>query len=206
MRSLESFDGKALKPGLITKMCGLAKDVDVKALKNISANSSPVKIAEALCAFEKAAMRMVRETGVLAAMGRGIGGAELSAVYALALSLVCLRLEEDALRALQTGLNSQNSAKVSSACELLHMGEFPEGNTRPQNVRTVVSNIANSIGSYFASMRQSIDAAISNALGRDFEGDIPGEAQIVPAEFASIYKVIEKHVLETHGDEINHVV
>ena len=206
MRSLESFDGKALKPGLITKMCSLAKEADVKALKNISANSSPVKIAEALCAFEKAAMRMVRETGVLAAMGHGIGGAELSAAYALALSLVCLRLEEDSLRALQAGLNSQNSAKVSSACELLHMGEFPEGNTRPHNVRTVVSNIANNIGSHFASMRQSIDAAIAIALGRDFEGDIPGEAQIVPAEFASIYKVIEKHVLETHGDEINRVV
>ena len=52
MRSLESFDGKPLKPGIITKMCEVAQKVDIKALKNISANSSPVKIAEALCAFE----------------------------------------------------------------------------------------------------------------------------------------------------------
>lgn len=130
------------------------------------------------------------------------GGAELSACYALGLSLVCLRLEDDALRAIQAGLNSVNSAKVSSACELLRVGEFPDGNTQPQNVRTVISNIADSMGSHLTSMRQSIDGAIINVLGHDFDGDIPGEEQISPAEFASIYKVIEKHVLETHRNEI----
>ena len=145
---------------------------------------------------------MIRETGILAAMGPGLGGAELSAAYALGLSLVCLRLEENALRNLMAGLNSPNSSKVSSTCELLHEGEFPDGNTRPENVRTVISTVANSMGSRLASMRLGIDAAISNALGEEFNGDIPGEEQISPAEFASIYKVIEKHTLETHRADI----
>jgi len=202
MRALEPFEGKALKPGMITKMCEAAKKVDLRALKNVSANSSPARIAEALCAFEKGATQMVRETGMLATMGRVVGGAEFSACISLGLSLICLRLEEDALRGLQAGLGSLNSAKFSVACELLHAREFPDGNTRPENVRAAISGVANSIGSHFSSMRTSIEGAIVDALGVEFDGNRPEVEQITPAEFKAVYKVLEKHTLEVHRDRI----
>ena len=202
MRALEPFEGKALKPGMITKMCEAAKKVDLRALKNVSANSSPARIAEALCAFEKGATQMVRETKILDSLGHGIGGADLSACISLGLSLICLRLDEDALRGLQAGLGSLNSAKFSSVCELLNMGEFPEGNTQPQNVRAVISEVANSLGSGLMSMRNGIDSAIVDALGGEFNGNGPAQEQITPAEFKAVYKVLEKHTLEVHRDRI----
>ena len=202
MRALEPFEGKALKPGMITKMCEAAKKVDLGALKNVSANSSPARIAEALCAFEKGATQMVRETGILATMGPVVGGADLSACVSLGLSLICLRLEEDALRGLQAGLGSLNCAKFSVACELFHEMEFPEGNTQPQNVRAAISGVANSIGSLFSSMRTGIEGAIVDALGVEFDGNRPEAGPITPAEFKAVYKVLEKHTLEVHQDRI----
>ena len=204
MRALEMFEGKALKPGMIAKMCVAAKKVDLKALKNVSANSSPERIAEALCAFDKGATQMIRETGILGSLGHGVGGAELSSCASLGLGLICLRLEEEDLRGLRAGLFSMNGSLISAASNNLIAGQFPAGNTQPENVRTVISNVANSLGSMLSSMRLCTEEAIFDALGLEYDADRPIAEHISPADFKAVYKVFEKHALDVHRNEIAH--
>lgn len=101
---------------MITSMCALARKVNLKALRNISAEAAPSKILAAMCVLHKGAFDVRRDSGVLHQFNDP-GADDVGAVNAFAMAIVFSRCGDRTLRGLREGLHSENSAKVQLALE-----------------------------------------------------------------------------------------
>ena len=129
LRQLSLFGGKALRDGMVASMCALARKVNLKALRNISAEAAPSKILAAMCVLHKGAFDVRKNSGVLRQFNDP-GGDDVAAVNAFAMAIMFSRCDNKTLRGLRAGLCSENCGKVLAVAE--GIGK----NTKDDNIKT----------------------------------------------------------------------
>lgn len=201
---LEQACGKALPPGTIPGIFEAVRSFDLSAFQNLSAASSPVNIAKALCAFEKGINHVCRETGVLTALGgnANIGPEVRTAINGIVLTLICDRCGEDTLRGLKAAFASQNCGKVIAALDSMADEVFPEGTVRQPNVETVIVRTARGLGE-MGSTRWGVIAAINQALEQPYEDNYPKDVAPSNAEFKTVYRVFEDYAVAAQRNYVS---
>ena len=205
-RQFMCFGGKALKPGLITKMFKAAKKVDISALNGLPANASPKKMAEYLCSVEKAANAVIRGTNVWKEMGKELGSGDALPLNRLVMGILFSRCATESLKRALRGLYSENGCKVAQACTNFNDEEYSKsvGNEVRRQKPHVTSAIKTVVRSFapLASFRQAISQTLATMLGVKEPEASSDQLVIRDSEYLDIYKTFRQHTIENHPETV----
>ena len=184
LRQLSLFGGKALRDGMITSMCALARKVNLKALRNISAEAAPSKILAALCVLHKGAFDVGRDSGVLQQFNEP-GAVELGAVSSFAMAIMFSRCNDKTLRGLREGLCSNNCARALAIAG--DVGNLSED----ANVKRGALALR---GVFFSSSIWVLDDMLGGEPG--VQPDLGARFNVTPEDFNVCKRMIEAHAAQ----------
>jgi len=195
--------GKAFPKGVIARIFESVRGLDLSAIKNVSASSSPVKIAEAMCGFAKGLAKVKAETHALDSFNgaEGLAADIILPFDGLVLAIICDNCGEKALRSLRETMGSRNFGKAVAAFDNLWDERLPAGVDPRQEVTQLVMRT----GRYLCDAgftRTGILAAVNEAQGTPIVDEFPRNLEISPAEYRAIYNVLEKHVRQASAEGI----
>ncbi len=163
LKHIANFGGKALKSGLLTKMCEMIAKEDLGAFRNLSASSSPEKIIDTMCRLDRLAAKIFDETEILKTIGE-VGQSETITAKGLVMGLVFAHCGEDAVNGLKSALESPNAKRLDSVLMDMGNGKFPRGASVEPQTRIAISNYADMFN---MSYRYEMYGALNDALGID---------------------------------------
>lgn len=185
LRQLAGFNGKALQDGMVATICALARQVPLKPLRNISAESEPTKILAAMCGLHKGAFDICRTSGVMRQFSEP-GAEEINAVNSLATALIYSRCGDRTLRGLRAGFYSANCGKA-----LTIAGNI--GNTSKDDK---IKRTALTFGGIFIRSRSRV---LNEMLGDDLPGagpDLNAHYNTTRREYDEFKRMIEAHAAQ----------
>jgi len=195
---LGRMGGKAFPKGVIPRIFESVRAFDLKPLRNISASSSPVKIAEAMCGFAKSLAKVQFETHALDSLNDA--SADVILPYNdLLLAIICDSCGEKALLGLREAMGSLNYGKAVAAFDILSDERLPAG-VDPRLNETQLIMRTGRVLCDAGFTRTAILAAVNEALGTPIVDEFPRKLTITPAEYRSVYNVVERHVQQATAE------
>ncbi len=210
LKQLASLAGTGLKPGMITQMAQLAAKEDVVSLKGVDASSSPDKIFEKMCKFDRMVNNIVVNTKVLQSFDGdpasidSPGATEAATAIGMAQALLLARCDNKTLQGLRDALHSVNTRKMMQALDQIGNGAFPPGSRIDPQVRIVMSEqVAPTMRQ---ELRMHMTDIVNDALGIEEEGlgaQEPKEYETADAKsFAKIVNLLEEHTTQVFSSRI----
>ena len=197
---LGRMGGKTFPKGVIPRIFEAVRALDLKPLRNISASSSPVKIAEAMCGFAKSLAKVQSETHALESLNDA--SADVILPYNdLVLAIICDSCGEKALFGLREAMGSRNYGKAVAAFDNLWDEKLPPG-VDPRLEETQLIMRTGRVLCDAGFTRTGILAAVNESLGTPIEDEFPRGLAITPAEYRSVYNVVERHVQQAAAEGI----
>ncbi len=210
LKQLASLAGTGLKPGMITQMAQLAAKEDVASLKGVGDGSSPDKIFEKMCKFDRMVNNIVVNTKVLQSFDGdptsidSPGATEAATAIGMAQALLLARCDNETLQGLRDALHSVNTRKMMQALDQIGDGAFPRGSRIDPQVRIVMSEQV--APTMCQELRMHMTDIVNDALGIKEEGlgvQEPNEYEAADAKsFARIASLLEEHTTQVFSSRI----
>ncbi len=210
LKQLATLAGTGLKPGMITQMAQLAAKEDVVSLKGVDASSSPDKIFEKMCKFDRMVNNIVVNTKVLQSFDGdpasidSPGATEAATAIGMAQALLLARCDNKTLQGLRDALHSVNTRKMMQALDQIGNGAFPPGLRIDPQVRIVMSEQV--APTMHQELRMHMTDIVNGALGIEEEGlgeQEPKEYETAGAKsFAKIVNLLEEHTTQVFSSRI----
>ena len=210
LKQLASLAGTGLKPGMITQMAQLAAKEDVASLKGVDASSSPDKIFEKMCKFDRMVNSIVVNTKVLQSFDGdpasidSPGATEAATAIGMAQAFLLARCDNETLQGIRDAMHSVNTRKMMQALDQIGNGAFPPGSSIDPQVRIVMSEqVAPTMRQ---ELRMHMTDIVNDALGIKEEGlgaQEPKEYEAADAKsFAKIVNLLEEHTTQVFSSRI----
>ena len=210
LKQLASLGGTGLKPGIIAQMAQLATKEDVASLKGVNASSSPDRIFEKMCNFDRMVNNIVVNTKVLQSFDGNPasidspGATEAASAIGMAQAFLLARCDNETLQGLRDALHSVNTRKMMQALDRIGNGAFPPGSIIDPQVRIVMSEQV--APTMHQELRMHMTDIVNDALGIKEEGlgaQEPNEYEAADAKsFARIASLLEEHTTQVFSSRI----
>ena len=200
-KQLVQFGGKALKRGILAKMCEMTAKFDVGALKGISDASSPEEIFKALSHLDRLVQEVCEETKVMKTF-KVVFGSEGASVNSLITGLFFARCDVQTLNGLKDALYSPNGGMLKHVLDDLKSDGVPASTQLPPAVCTASSTVAGSVGGL---LLINATAALNDVLGikeYDVPADYDSDERIPENSADRILELVVDHTLKVHKDVI----
>ena len=206
LKQLTLFGGKALRSGMISKLCELAANEGLGWLKGFSPSSSPEKICENVCKLNNLMLKVRGEAKVLTSFDE-VGMQETSAANQLVLGLVFAQCDEKTLTAVRDTLSSDKCKQMRAGLARMDNLKFPEDCKIPQNVRVDISGYCSMFN--VVGLETMFDMA-NKALGVQSEdislGGVDENQTIPESSFRKMVDIVEENFYKSQELNAERVV
>jgi hypothetical protein len=151
-----------------------------------------------MCGFAKSLAKVQFETHALDSLNDA--SADVILPYNdLLLAIICDSCGEKALLGLREAMGSLNYGKAVAAFDILSDERLPAG-VDPRLNETQLIMRTGRVLCDAGFTRTAILAAVNEALGTPIVDEFPRKLTITPAEYRSVYNVVERHVQQATAE------
>ena len=118
LQQLTMLEGNALQPGGIAKMCETVAKADIGAIRNLSKDSSPQDVFNAICRMHAIVQEACIESRIMTGFDKA-GGLEVVSLNRFVSGLVFARCDTRTLEGIRDAIYNENGMKVKIALDEL---------------------------------------------------------------------------------------